>query len=164
MTARFRPHRQIAIVVTGLIGLIGLIACAPAAEAFAIRGNHVIVGYGAPPSPHARIVFNKNRAARQGVTIETIDAGAAGSKLSVLIDQKVLFAHTFAPHECKLVGQKSACATSINSRDVMSARVRDGFRRGRISRLQLETGGVMSMQRDVELTDYQRATRGRRAR
>ena len=115
--------------------------------------------YGAEQQPHARITFNKDRAARQGVMIETLQAGAAGSKLSVLVDRTPLFEHVFTADECKQENGKPRCSIAINARDLMSGKVRDAFRRGKISRLQLETGGVMSMQHDADLQGFSRAMR-----
>lgn len=128
-----------------------------AAAALEIKGNLVTVTYGTDNKPNARITFSKDRAARRGVVIETFRAGAAGSKLSVQIDKKPVFTHVFGGKECSGEGEAAHCMVTISGLDARTTRVRDRFRRGRISRLNLETGGIMSMQLDVSLEGFGRA-------
>ena len=140
-----------------LLALLTICVWPDAGRALVIKGNQVIIDYGGESEPHARVVFYKDRAARQGVTIETFRAGVAGSKLTILVDEKILFSHTFTAADCARKNGSESCALAINGRDEMSGRLRNQFRRGQVSRLQLETGGVMSMTYDVPLQGFTRA-------
>lgn len=140
-----------------LLALLTICVWPDAGRALVIKGNQVIIDYGAEPEPRARVVFYKDRAARLGVTIETFRAGVAGSKLTILVDDKILFDYTFTAADCRRDNGTDSCSLAINGHDEMSGRLRNRFRRGQVSRLQLETGGVMSMTFDVPLQGFTRA-------
>lgn len=157
MSNRAQTSRGCSYHLLALLALLTICAWPDAGRALVIKGNQVIIDYGAEPEPHARVVFYKDRAARQGVTIETFRAGVAGSKLTILVDQKILLNYTFTAADCRRDNGSDSCSVAINGRDEMSGRLRDRFRRGQVSRLQLETGGVMSMTYDVPLEGFTRA-------
>ena len=148
-------------IVPGALAVLAVSAFGSAANAVVIDGNRVVITYGNPPEPHARISFNKERGGRQGVSIDTFGAGGAGSILSVLVDGAMIFEHVFIASDCGQGDSAGACRVAINDRDQMTGRLRDSFRRGKISRVQIVTAGTMAMQIEAKLQNFSRAMRGR---
>lgn len=132
---------------------------AAASGAIVLKGNHVIVSYGSETGPRARITFNKNRAAREALLVETFDVGAAGSVLSIMLDENAtpLLAHTFAAEECKGSGKAARCTIRVGGSTTMPGLLRDGFGRGRISRLVIKTGETTDMSETAELGGFAKA-------
>jgi len=145
-----------------VLGVLSLASFAHPAAAQAppkLEGNGVVLAYGEPKGPHARVTFKKNRAATAALKIETMLAGVAGSKVSIFIDkdEKPVFIHTLTGDECRFNDQGSICTIALEGRVAAYGRVIDGFRKGRISRLQVETGGVMAMSCTVSLLGFNEA-------
>lgn len=164
---RLRRRDMRAIPKTlGALALVAILAAAPASAepVSVIKGNHVMVAYGAEQGPHARITFSKDRAARDGLAFETFAAGGTGSTLTLYVDQDSapIFTHTFAAAECTGEPKSQHCTIQIARKDAMPGTLRNRFSHGRISRIKIETGGAVEMSQEVELNGFGRAVRGTR--
>ena len=140
--------------------MVGLFLAGPSlAHATMLQGNHVVLTFGTDDKPHAQITFPKDRAAREGVTIETFRAGGAGSKVAILVDtdNKPVFERSFSAEECTQDKGISHCAISIGALASPAAVLRDRFRRGLVCHLKIETGGSMSMSVDAPLNGFTKA-------
>jgi len=124
-------------------------------------GNRVVLTYGTPNGPHAVVTFTKNRAATAALMIDTIQAGAAGSTVSILVDAnpQPVFVHTLTADECRSENGVSRCTITVKGRVADYGRMLGAFRRSRVSKLQIETGGVMAMSQTTELTGFSKATK-----
>ena len=134
-----------------------------AAPATVIKGNHVMVSFGGEQAPHARITFNKNRAAREAILIETFQVGAPGSKLTILVDNDAnpVFAHTFTIDDCKAGTKGNACTIRIGGQDAMPGVLRNRFSNGRVSHIRIETGDATDMSQDAVLEGFAGAIKGK---
>ncbi len=132
-----------------------------AAEQPVLRENGVVLEYGSEKGPRAVLTFDKNRAAKAALTVETFLAGVAGSKVSIFVDKdpKPAFTHIFSNEECRFEAERSHCTVVLGGRVTAYGRLLDNFRRGRMSKLQVETGGVMAMSHETTLLGFSNAYR-----
>ena len=121
-----------------------------------LEGNSVVLDYANHVDAHVRAVFTKNRGATDALKITTTRAGASGSKLSIFIDgdQSPVFSHTLADDECVSDKNITTCSIVLKGRVAAYGRIVDGFRRGRVSRLTVETGGTMAMSETITLAGF----------
>ncbi len=156
------PYFKIVAVqfVVTTISIMHSLSIAIAQEPPKIRDNDVVLTYGELKGGHAIVTFDKNRAAKTALKIETFLAGVAGSKVSIFIDKdpNAIFFHTLTTDECRFGEQGSTCIIVLQGRVAAYGRLIHGFRNGRISRLQIETGGVMAMSHTASLNGFKQAT------
>ncbi len=139
--------------------LVGSMSSATMAAPPTLSGNNLLLDFGSNDGPHAVVTINKNRAATAALKIETFRAGVAGSKISIMIDNDAapMFTHIFTKDECKIEGDRNYCATTVVGRVPEYGRLLNGFRKGSVSRLELQTDGTMNMSHVSTLAGFDRA-------
>lgn len=157
MRLGFLKHVLPAFVFAALV--VASTSSATRAASPTIFGNNVLLDFGSKDGPHAVVTINKNRAATAALKIETFGTGVAGSRISIMIDNNAapMFTHIFTKEECKMQDDRNYCATSVLGRVPEYGRLLTGFRKGSVSRLELETGGAMDMSHVLTLAGFDRA-------
>lgn len=106
----------------------------------------------------ASVSFGFDRDAKPRViTVRTVLAGVAGSKLSIHVDKAktAAFSHIFAESECGFAdGAGSTCLHTIPETSPAYAQIVSLFKLGKQARITVEDAGVMAMDHTASLIGF----------
>lgn len=119
----------------------------------------VLMTAGEEGSPGVSFGFDP-QAAPPVITVRTVLAGVAGSKLSIFIDNSktAAFDHIFGADECSFVeGARSNCLHMIPKTSPSYETIVSLFKLGKQARITVEDAGVMKMDHRVSLIGFTKA-------
>jgi hypothetical protein len=150
--------RVVPAYFAGIMSVLGAALVAGAKEEIMLRA-------GAAAGPNAVLAIDNGAKPRQ-IVVRTTQAGVAGSRIEVTVDnaKTSAFNHIFTTQECKFDDGGSKCEVVIPASDAAYAAILGQFKRGRVGHIIVADAGVMMVDQTVSLLGLSKALRGGRRR
>jgi hypothetical protein len=136
-----------------------VLAVAATLSSGAAFADPVVLMVGPADGRHATFTFSEDRAAPDGLVIETRRAGNPGAEIRIWIDKSPspLLARILTEEECSFDDAGSVCRIEIAGNTPAYNAFVYGFRRGLTAHLEVRNASVMEMQDDVSLAGFMAA-------
>jgi len=124
-----------------------------------VAAEAVMLRAGEATGPNAVFAFDKAKPHR--IVVRTTQAGVAGSRIEVFVDEaeRPAFRHLFAADECKFGDSGSRCEVIIPFSSPAYAAILAQFKGGRAARVTVDDAGAMKMDQRASLAGFTKSLR-----